>query len=348
MDPIIGSSLITGGGSLLGSLLGFGSQERANKANLKLAEYQYSKALEMWNRQNEYNLPKNQMSRLTDAGLNPNLVYGNGTVQGLTSAPAPQYHAPNFQAYTNFGSLGAEQAVTTYMQAKQTDATVRKTNAEADRILKEMPLIDLDKTLKELDIAKRGILNSISEKERDHWEEQYEMMLDEMQSRIDKNRSEIPLNLSKENNYNADTDLKKAQKKTEEKKPALLEAQTNTEKNRPALMASQMAENYAASKKLLSDILRNEALNDLTDAQVNLASGELILLSVKHAGLLQENEIRDVLLRYGIDLRESGTIGLTQKTTYLVNRALERLREDDDENENGIIRNELEKHPNPR
>ena len=331
MNPLIGASLITGGGSLLGSLLGFGSQERANKANLKLAEYQYSKALEMWNKQNEYNLPKNQISRLTDAGLNPNLVYGNGTVQGLTSAPAPQYHAPTIGAYTNFGSLGAEQAVTTYMQAKQTDAVVNKTNAETQRILNEMPLIDLDKTLKELDIAKKGILNSISEKERDHWEEQYEMMLDEMQSRIDKNRSEVPLNLSKENNYNADTDLKKAQKKTEEKKPALIEAQTRSEEKRPALMASQMALNYQTVQKLVSDILRNEHLNSLTDAQANLASGELILLSAKHAGQVQENEIRDVLLKYGIDLREKGSIGLVQKTQYLVNKALERLRGDDDE-----------------
>lgn len=331
MDPVIGASLITGGGNLLGSLLGFGSQERANKANLKLAEYQYSKALEMWNRQNEYNLPKNQMSRLTDAGLNPNLVYGNGTVQGLTSAPAPQYHAPTMGAYTNFGSLGAEQAVTTYMQAKQTDAVVNKTNAEATRILKELPIIDLDMSLKKLEIAKLGIRNSIDEKERDHWEQTYAMTLAEIQSRIDKNRSEIPVNVAREKNINEDTNLIKAKTKTEEKKPALIEAQTNTEKQKPALMASQMALNYQTVQKLISDILRNEHLNSLTDAQANLASGELILLSAKHAGQVQENEIRDVLLRYGIDLREPGSIGLVQKTQYLVNKALERLRGEDDE-----------------
>lgn len=331
MNPLIGAAAISMGGNLLGSLLGFGSQDRTNKANMQLAEYQYSKQLEMWNRQNEYNLPKNQISRLTDAGLNPNLVYGNGTVQGMTAAPAPQYHAPTLGAYTNFGSLGAEQAVTTYMQAKQTDAVVNKTNAETQRILKELPLVDLDKTLKELDIAKRGILNSISEKERDHWEQQYEMMLDEMQSRIDKNRSEVPLNLAKEKNLNKDTELKEAQRKTEEKKPAFIEAQTNTERQKPALMASQMALNYQSVQKLISDILRNEHLNGLTDAQANLASGELILLSAKHAGQLQENEIRDVLLKYGIDLREQGSIGLVQKTQYLVNEALKRLRGDDDE-----------------
>lgn len=331
MDAYTAAAISSGANNLSGTLLGYASQKSTNKANLKLAEYQYSKALEMWNRQNEYNLPKNQMQRLTDAGLNPNLVYGNGTVQGLTSAPAPQYHAPTLQAYTNFGSLGADQAVTTYMQLKQSDAAINKTNAEATRILKELPLIDLDMDIKRLDIARRGIHNAIDEKERDHWEQTYNMTLAEIQSRIDRNRSDIPVNAAKEENYKADTDLKKAQTKTEEKKPALIEAQTNTEKQKPALMASQMALNYQTVHKLISDILRNEHLNDLTDAQANLASGELILLSAKHAGQVQENEIRDVLLRYGIDLREGGSIGLVQKTQYLVNKALERLRGDDDE-----------------
>ena len=33
----------------------------------------------MWNKQNQYNLPANQMQRYRDAGLNPNLIYGQGT-----------------------------------------------------------------------------------------------------------------------------------------------------------------------------------------------------------------------------------------------------------------------------
>lgn len=340
MDPITVAAIQSGASNLSGTLLGYASQKSTNKANLKLAEYQYSKALEMWNRQNEYNLPKNQIQRLTDAGLNPNLVYGNGTVQGLISAPAPQYHAPTLQAYTNFGSLGAEQAVTTYMQLKQADANVNKTNAEAERVIKELPLIDLDINLKRLDIARRGILNSIDEKERDHWEQTYEMMLDEMQSRIDRNRSEVPFNLSRENNYNADTELKKAKTKTEEEKPGLIRAQRITEEGKPALMKSQMAQNYANVKKTLSDIIRNEHLNDLTDAQLNLATGELILQSAKHNGMLQENEIRHILLKYGIDLREHGTIGLSQKTTYLLNRAIWESEEKDD----SVVKQELEKN----
>lgn len=49
----------------------------------------------MWNRSNEYNNPSSQMARLKAAGLNPNLVYGSGSVVGNT-APA---QTPKYQMY---------------------------------------------------------------------------------------------------------------------------------------------------------------------------------------------------------------------------------------------------------
>ncbi|WNK13220.1 MAG: DNA pilot protein [Microvirus sp.] len=67
--------------------------DKTNAANKQLAEYQYSKDLEMWNRGNEYNAPQAQMERLKKAGLNPNLVYGSG-VTGNTSGGLPHYQAP--------------------------------------------------------------------------------------------------------------------------------------------------------------------------------------------------------------------------------------------------------------
>ena len=94
-------AIIAGGASLLGSALGFGSQKKTNKANMELAKYQnewqsqenekaYQRNLQMWNLQNEYNSPTQQMARLRTAGLNPNLVYGNG-VTGNSSGSVPQY-----------------------------------------------------------------------------------------------------------------------------------------------------------------------------------------------------------------------------------------------------------------
>lgn len=94
-------AIIAGGASLLGSALGFGSQKKTNKSNMELAKYQndwqtqenekaYQRNLQMWNLQNEYNSPTQQMARLRSAGLNPNLVYGSG-VTGNSAGSTPQY-----------------------------------------------------------------------------------------------------------------------------------------------------------------------------------------------------------------------------------------------------------------
>ncbi|WP_139366091.1 hypothetical protein [Elizabethkingia meningoseptica] len=55
----------------------------------------------MWNRNNEYNTPLAQMQRLKDAGLNPNLMYGQGTT-GNSSAPAKADGANPTQYKLNF------------------------------------------------------------------------------------------------------------------------------------------------------------------------------------------------------------------------------------------------------
>lgn len=61
------------------------------------ANLQYSKDLDMWKAQNAYNAPTMQMARLREAGLNPNLVYGSGSVVGNTSSQLPKYQAPRPQ-----------------------------------------------------------------------------------------------------------------------------------------------------------------------------------------------------------------------------------------------------------
>lgn len=72
---------------------GRNSQRRAFKYNTQLqqqqAEYQkqaaeigWQRQLEAWNMENEYNSPAAQMQRYQDAGLNPNLIYGQSNTAG--------------------------------------------------------------------------------------------------------------------------------------------------------------------------------------------------------------------------------------------------------------------------
>lgn len=73
-EPTLIASTLSGvGGNIAGTIAGglFGQS---------LADRQ-------WNKQNAYNTPLKQMERLKLAGLNPNLVYGNGSVANTADAP---------------------------------------------------------------------------------------------------------------------------------------------------------------------------------------------------------------------------------------------------------------------
>lgn len=74
----------------------------ANKAEAELA---YQRQVEMWNAQNLYNSPAEQMKRFGAAGLNPNLIYGQGNAGNSSSIP--QYQPPNIQARYEAAPYGA-------------------------------------------------------------------------------------------------------------------------------------------------------------------------------------------------------------------------------------------------
>lgn len=71
--------------------------DRQIQANWDLANLKYKKDLEQWYRENAYNAPDEQMRRLRNAGLNPNLVYGTGTVTGNTTTTGPRFDRPDVE-----------------------------------------------------------------------------------------------------------------------------------------------------------------------------------------------------------------------------------------------------------
>lgn len=134
--------IVAGVGSLLGGLGSSAMNNKAvqdtNKANMEIAKYQsqwqqqenekaYQRSLNMWNLQNEYNSPTQQMARIRAAGLNPNLVYGNG-VAGNSSGSTPQYepakfNAPTMQAYRGW-NLGISDAISQFLAYRTAKAQV--------------------------------------------------------------------------------------------------------------------------------------------------------------------------------------------------------------------------------
>lgn len=64
--------------------------------NLNLAKKQNQWSIDQWNRENAYNTPSAQRQRMAAAGLNPDLVYGNGAGQSLAaSSPDMTSGAPS-------------------------------------------------------------------------------------------------------------------------------------------------------------------------------------------------------------------------------------------------------------
>lgn len=143
-------AIIGGLGSFAGSMIGANAQRQANIQNMQLAKYQnnwqtaenekaYARSVEMWNMQNQYNSPTAQMSRLRQAGLNPNLVYGSG-VTGNSAGSAPQYQPAKIQRATmepyRGWNLGLSDAASMYMAMRQNKAQVENMEAQ-NKLIKE-------------------------------------------------------------------------------------------------------------------------------------------------------------------------------------------------------------------
>lgn len=117
----IGAAAIGVGGNLIGQAAGAFASRRANK-----------RMVDFWNMQNAYNHPKEQMKRLQEAGLNPNLIYGESTTGATGQAgdigrpDKPDFRNPlsEITAYQDVG-----------MKSIQQDLLTQQRNAEFQRTI---------------------------------------------------------------------------------------------------------------------------------------------------------------------------------------------------------------------
>lgn len=105
--------------------------DKTIQANKAMAEYQYSKDLEMWNRGNVYNAPQAQMDRLKKAGLNPNMIYGAGNAVGQAAGQLPKYNAPTMQ-YNYQPPVDLPSMISQFQDFRIRSAQARNLGAKAD------------------------------------------------------------------------------------------------------------------------------------------------------------------------------------------------------------------------
>lgn len=125
-----GAAIIGAGISAAGSGANAYAQGKMNKKTRDWNEKQYHRtradALKDWAMQNEYNHPSAQMQRFRDAGLNPNLIYGqSNTADAVRSSDTPSWNprAPEVnldggQIMSNYFDAQVKQAQTDNIRAQ--------------------------------------------------------------------------------------------------------------------------------------------------------------------------------------------------------------------------------------
>lgn len=87
MEPATGY-LIGSGISALGSMIGSGISAAGSRSAANAAA---DRAYSLWKTQAEYNTPANQVKRYLEAGLNPNLIYGQVSSGNMSTTPDLPY-----------------------------------------------------------------------------------------------------------------------------------------------------------------------------------------------------------------------------------------------------------------
>lgn len=102
----LAGSAVSAGSGLLGSLISGAYNRKRQEQSQKWAE-------DMWNKQNEYNLPINQVQRLKEAGINPNLAFGSAASAMGTNVPSP----PRYSESPDFGAP-IQRGISEYFQRR--------------------------------------------------------------------------------------------------------------------------------------------------------------------------------------------------------------------------------------
>ncbi|KAA6326508.1 hypothetical protein EZS27_024397 [termite gut metagenome] len=134
----LGAGLLSVGGAVAGSLFNSSSQKSANETNLKLAQQQRDFEQKMWEQNNEYNLPSNQMSRFTAAGLNKNLIYGK--ITDNVAAPAPRGLPGHIEPFLGH-NLGMNEGVDSYFNSRLKDAQTQNMYEQNENLQAQNNLI---------------------------------------------------------------------------------------------------------------------------------------------------------------------------------------------------------------
>lgn len=162
------------------------AQGKMNRATRKWNEKQYDKqrqdSLTDWATVNEYNSPKAQMARFRDAGLNPNLVYGQtNEAAAVRSSDTPAWNprAPSFEGVAE----AAQNTLSSYYD-------IRLKEANIDNLEKQGTVLVQDALLKASQTASNAQNTATSEFQLSQAKQLNQFVLEAAQANIDKTKAD--------------------------------------------------------------------------------------------------------------------------------------------------------------
>lgn len=217
--------------------------DRQRADNILAAQWQRKWALKDWQRENEYNSPKQQMQRLKEAGLNPHLVYGNGATTTAGSINTSNISTPNYESeYGGPITMPAENPLAMFvdLNARQVQTDNMKLQAEIARAT--VNNLTIDGMVKSQDLQDKKLQYEIQTELKD-------TLIAERQVKLESAQQEIQLK-----QFYADL----AQSKF-----SLEKLRTDFDRQRLEL---QKATSQAQADQITSNILRNNFQNANTKA----------------------------------------------------------------------------------
>lgn len=170
------SALIAESGSLLGTALNIASQDKGRKKSAKIAKdlmsYQNDLNIANWQRENEYNSPQAEISRLRAAGINPDLFYSSNGSLGGSSVPSVGLGSsdPGNVIPTDFGQ-GTLRSRQLDISEDLANSQIQKNLADANNTNAYTPWVSEQvKSMLELNTEQTKVLNETVEKIRSETE----------------------------------------------------------------------------------------------------------------------------------------------------------------------------------
>lgn len=155
------TGIASAGASFLSNALGMFGQKSESKKNRDWQEEMMNKQnewnLSQWNRENAYNSPKQQMERLEAAGLNPDMVYGQGQIQNVGSVgPRSMQSASPVQADISSYVHGMGNAIRQGLESANIKADTENTEADTRKKTGEAKILESDVKFRD-EFNKNGI-----------------------------------------------------------------------------------------------------------------------------------------------------------------------------------------------